>query len=241
MNYYNVEQAKLSTEQINEATTGIKTTITDNWVDVNSKFRTYWKGVDEEAFEKQLAKEIQNVYTNCQLMGSATNTFIIASAQSYSQFQSGLAQSMGGDAAQAIAIEDYSASTPEELSLDLPAQSYSEGTNFGLQTDDAADQLIATIDDYITKIKASVDAGYDAVDTSKAFVSSEVQNMGIDKFIDSVQESVKSLTQTVDDFKNNTIPQLVSEYKQQSGNISSSATSASETMKSQVSGASTNQ
>lgn len=235
MNSYNVSEAKRMTGEIEAATSAVKGAIEGGWGEFKNTFRANWVGVDENAFEGKMAQELNKVYSNCNTLGNTACSFLIAAAQAYNEFQSGLSQGMDGAAAATIA--DYTASTTE-VTLDLPIeqQTFSETDQMGLTTSNSAAALEGQIDTYVSTITEAVNQAYEKVSVGTAFQSAD-GDMGISKFIDSVKISVGELVNVVSNFKENTLKELVDAYNRQSTQISEEATHATNDINSRVAGA----
>ena len=236
MNSYNVSEVKRMTEEIESATAAVKTAIEGGWGEFKTTFRANWVGVDENAFEGKMATELNKVFTNCNVLGNTACSFLVAAAQAYNEFQSGLSQGMDGAAA--ATISDYAASQTGDQALDLPLdqQAFSETDQMGLTSQNSSNALEGQIDTYVNTIVEAVNQAYEKVSVGTAFQSAD-GDMGISKFIESVKTSVAELVKVVTSFKDNTLKELVEAYNRQSNQISEEATSATNDINNRVAGA----
>ena len=96
--------------------------------------------------------------------------------------------------------------------------------------------LVDALDTYTTGVQTKIKDSISAIEVGKAFVSNEVANMGIQNFINNVADSMQNLTKIVDSFKNETIPQLVTAFKNQASSIASDSDTAAGDIGSQING-----
>lgn len=232
---YNQTEAMNVIEQMKGGLTALKTAMEDNWSTMATTFQTNWVGEDEAAFEKTFAEELGKMYTNCDTVVGSAMKFIVDAANAWADWQTGVAnQFAGGTVAK---LDEYSHQA-DTISITPAEQSFDQSTTRGLQSGDAQNALVQSIEEYVNIVQGAFDGIYSTIETGKAFVGSE-QAGAMNEFIHGLSESMRLVLKMVDTFKEETIPQLVQAYGSQQTTVAGDANSAGQAINDSISGAST--
>lgn len=236
---YNRSDASRLTEDIGGAITKVTEYMYTNFAVLKHQFESNWVGPDEDAFMMKYLEELKKVYNNIYAVGETMSNFIIEAANTMVGFQNSVSSELGGYSINTVSDNRYAVNTNHNI-LDWPTwqKDYEEGIQLGLVTANSESVLVDALDEYTNGVKTQIGEAMSAVEVGNAFVSEDAGNgnMGIKAFIDNVGESMKTLTNLVDSFKNETIPTLVSAFKEQSKTIASDSTEASSKIESQIGG-----
>ena len=239
---YNLAGAKEVSEKIVDGLKAIATEVEGQWPTLISTFQKNWVGEDEAAFENVLARTIQEVYANCEIVVNNAATFVVDAANSFAQFQSSIATSSFGGEGIAVVSNDttsHTVNSNSNFTLEVKPQTFDESTQRGLQSAGASQELITGIETFVTAIKSKMEEIYGAIDLGTSFVGSE-QKPAMTGFIQSIGENSAKLLSVADKFINETIPELAAAYQQQQTQVSEDAAAASNTIADEVSSATGN-
>ncbi len=237
---YNLSAATKFAETIDSAVDEIKRTIETEWEALKSEFRIDWVGEDEDAFENELLKNVQTLFYNVNSVAGSSCSFIINAANALAEFTSNISQNFGG--AVVSKLDDY---IVKERTLDIvkDSQSFSETTQRGLVSDNSDQKLIEALTNFCDNVSKKIAEAYQQVDAGNSFVSniSPDNAIGMKNFIESIGESSTKLTNILNSFKNETIPQLVEAYKKQHETLVSDSKTAQSNVESEIARATSNE
>lgn len=174
---YNVEQIKELANTLADNYKNIGEKMAEGWSSLSSKMESEWIGPDEVSYEAELAKNICLIYTNCKetVQGMLDNIKIIG--DNWINFQ------------KSNLLDGASIQSGFNLSIELPAlktydietvvkagnPSFENATNMGLKNGETSYSNIKTeFDSYIDGVYTSIKGLYENLDTSKAFLGTEL-------------------------------------------------------------------
>ena len=245
---YNLAGAKEVSEKMVEGLQAIATEVENQWPTLISTFQKNWVGEDEAAFENVLAKTIQEVYENCDIVVRNASVFMIKAAQALYSFQQKIAGEMDPTMAvssapslETLESDNYMVRRPngQIIAIQVSPQTFSDSTQRGLQSNGAAQELMNAIKSFADAVKKKIEEIYGEIDLGTSFVGSE-QRPAMQGFIQSLGENASKLLGVVDAFINDTIPELEKAYQRQQTQVSEDAASASSSIADEVSSATGN-
>lgn len=235
---YNRKDASRITEDIGNAISEVNDYMVQEFSHLKHVFRDNWVGPDEVAFMNKYLDALRDVFNNIDTVGKAMSNFVIEVANTMVGFQNSISSELGGNSVSNVSENRYSVSAFRNLVTEVPNFSYEfeEGEQLGLVTANSESVLVDALDTYTTGVQNKIKESISAVEVGNAFVSSENANMGVQNFINNVAESMQNLTKIVDSFKNETIPELVAAFKNQSTTIAGDSETAATDINTQING-----
>lgn len=236
---YNRNEASRITEELGQAVTTLNSYMGTEYETLRNTFETNWIGPDEIAFMNSYLKDLKVIIENVNITGSAMSTFICDSAKTMVDFQNAWAQQLSGEMLGNEIENRYPASLGSDGSSiygmgPRGGMDFSGETQLGLTGANSAEQLTQGLEDYTRNVQEKIGSTIGAVENGKAFVASEADNMGIQKYIQDVAESAKRLTDMVNQFKNEILPQLITDYNEQASKINEGSVSSASGLESHI-------
>lgn len=227
---YNQAEVNALCESIDTALTGVKTTMEEGWSTLTGSFRGAWIGEDEAGFEKTFAEELGKMYENMDSIIVSAETFIVDAANAWAEWQTNASQQFGGGS---VTNLDYYQHASDTVTITAEEQTFGQEVNRGLQSSGAESTLVTAIDTYVTSITGKISGLNEGIETSKAFIGSE-QATAMSNFIEGIETALTNITKMVDNFKTETIPELVKAYQSQQTTVAGDAATAKDTVANSV-------
>lgn len=209
---YNVEKINELLKKIADSYNDIGESIATGWPSVKTTLQTEWVGPDEISFQNEMAKRVQELYTNCKDAVDDTITNIKKIGDSWREFQEGNVLNsgtlgIGGSTISKDSIADMVIPTVKEYPVSTTVKSdetktFSASTNLGLtngtQSGSNIQKAVKTyVDDIYTKVKTF----YEGLDSSTAFLGGN-QSKNIDAYLGKVGAGLGKLTSCMEDLSN---------------------------------------
>lgn len=197
---YNVAKINEMLENIKESYASIKGAITNNWPALSNTLGTEWIGPDEVAFEKELAKRVNKLYSECAETINTTIDNVMNIGQKWKEFQMGNKLENGTVEIES-SISEIKAEkvTAEESIVSAAQRTFSADTNLGLANGgSSAGTIMDAAQDYVKRIKNTTSRLYDQVGTSSAFLG-DIQSASIQKYLNNIGTSLGRLNACIKD------------------------------------------
>lgn len=197
---YNREEINELMEEVAKTYNQLGEYMSEGWPRVSSAMQANWKGVDEQDYEAKLAKRMNTLYTNTTQLIQASLETIKALGESWRDFQN-KNRLQGGDGDSQVADATFEFTIPSIQTYDMASivklnENSFSGENLGLR-DGGGANIRNAVDEYTTSIENNIKSIYGRIDSNKAFLGSQGQN--VNDFIVAVGDGVKSLATDVAD------------------------------------------
>ena len=194
---YNKEQIETLIQDINRSYTSIGNCMAEGWPNLSATMEAEWVGPDEVSYETELAKNICELYVKCDEVVVGMMTNISKLGENWINFQK---NNIMTDADAVTNFFDGISIATSDVVVDLPSTvkagspTFSASTNMGLTNGTESGTKIKTVfDAYIDSVYDKVKELYNAFDSSKAFLGSEL-NSKVNEYLAQMGEALAKLT-----------------------------------------------
>lgn len=233
-NTFSVGNLKCVINDLNTQLGNVKKQFEDSYANFVSTLRANWNGQDEEAFEKAIVKELNNIYENCFNLKESVIYYMTEAVRAYEKFQNSNSNLLNGnnqpnnEVEATATTEAYTQNTCQDS--DYPeynqqARNYDENAVMGLLSDDSGNNMMNAAETFKREVQNVINQFKNVQSDSKQiFYSSQVgengeTDLGFSKLLDVVASSMGVFTKEIQKFMDDYIPTLVSNYAKQSQQI----------------------
>ena len=231
-NTFSVGNLKGVIEDLNTHLGNVKKQFEDSYTNFVTTLRANWNGQDEEAFEKTIVKELNNIYENCFNLKESVVFYMTEAVRAYEKFQNSNCNLLNGnneDEVEATATTaEYSKKTcgdSDYPEYNQQARNYDENAVMGLLSDDSGNNMMNAAETFKREVQNVINEFKNVQSNSnQIFYSSQVgengdTDLGFSKLLDVVASSMGVFTKEIQKFMDDYIPTLVSNYAKQSQQI----------------------
>ncbi len=192
---YNVEKINELMNTLAANYKALAQTISSGWPALSAKMEAEWIGPDEVSYETTLAKGIVSIYNACQKNVSDMIDNMFTLGMNWKRFQA--TNKMVDEGAVVPAGELTKPEiVAEDLSLIVKAGNpvFTASTNMGLANGaESGTAIKQQFDAYIDEVYSGVKSLYESLDSSKAFLGTEL-NSAVNTYLQNMGEAMAKLT-----------------------------------------------
>lgn len=222
---YNVTQINELMQQLADAYNRCGNTISEGWPAVSQTMQQYWIGEDEQSYEDAFCKRMCQMYTAACNIVRDLNTNLKNLGESWHDFQQqNLLEGASVPSTFAATLEDVTIVENDKI-IEYRPSSVTDSTDRGVQ-EGALSAIQASMSEYLSNIKTSLQDIYAGIDGSSAFLGSQ-QSQTINSYIETIGSALGSVVTAANDIYTALEQLTQSSYSQSESEVSSQFNSSS--------------